>query len=369
MPQKIKNKIINETRQVGKSLIKNRFINSQTIPFKPSFISLEVEETCFFKCKQCNIWKDKRRPNRMNPEEMIEVLDKLRSWMGPFKISFSGGESFSNIYFTPILKHANSIGLTTHVNTNAFLINDSLAKRISNSGIDSISISIDGLKNEHNKNRGMKNAFQRAEKAIQRLNELKKNKGFFLSTTTVIMKNNIDDLEKIIEWGEKNNLDGMHFQPLWENFSIKKHDPHWYQKSDIWPEKNQAKTAINKLIKLRKTKPIIQNSNTQLHEYLKYYTNSPEKFGNSRPCYAGINNFSIDIVGDVRLCFFYESVGNILKDSPKKIWNNIRARKLRQRMSQCNRGCKILLCNESKNPPEQLLHLSKKSMKYVYKKY
>lgn len=357
--------VLHELSQIGKAFILPMYLDKKTIPFRPTFVSLEVEETCFFRCKQCNIWKNKRLKDRMNEKQMKKVLDELHRWLGTFQISFSGGEPFSNPYFIPVIEHASQLGIQTHVNTNAYLINETLSEKIIDSGINSISISIDGMGETHNQNRGKPLAFERAEAAIKMLKEGKRRRYFFLSTTTVVMKPNVSELEDLLRWGKTIGLDGMLFQPLWENFSTTKHNPDWFMKGDLWPKPKESTEAFRRLIELKRRGWIVENTLSQLRSYTEYYGDNPKVYGANHPCFVGIKNFAVAINGDVRLCYFFEPVANILNEKPARIWNGKKAQELRERINACQRGCKILLCNDDMSREDAMRLFAKKGKRFI----
>lgn len=357
--------VIHQLSQIGKALIMPMFLQKKILPFKPSFVSLEVEETCFFRCKQCDIWKNKRAADRMNQKQMKNVLDKLHNWLGTFELSFSGGEPFLNPYFIPVIQHASKLGIITHVNTNGYLVNRRLAERIVNSGINSISLSIDGLKETHNKNRGKPYVFERAEAAIKLLKEGKCKRSFFLSTTTVVMKPNVLELEDLLEWGKQMGLDGMIFQPLWENFSTAKHNPNWFITNNLWPDPKMSVKIFQRLIELKRKGLPIENTYSQLKTYIEYYDKNPKIYGINKPCFVGVRNFAIAINGSVRLCYFSKPVGNILKENPDEIWNGDKAQKQREKIRTCQRGCKILLCNTEMSQKEAIRLLIRKGKRFI----
>lgn len=357
--------VLFQLSQIAKAFIAPLYLQRERLPFKPTFVSLEVEETCFFRCRQCEIWKNKRAADRMSAQQMKKVLDKLRRWLGVFQLSFTGGEPFSNPHFISVIEHAAKLGIITHVNTNAYLINSQLVDRIVGSGINSLSISIDGLSQTHNQNRGRGGAFERAEAAIKMLKWGKKKRHFFLSTTTIIMKPNIGQLDRMLRWGKEIGLDGMLFQPLWERFATAKHQPNWFKKDLLWPEPEEAVKAIRQLILRKKQGWPVENTFSQLKAYFEYYRQGPIRYGKLHPCFVGIRNFSVAINGDVRLCFFFEPIGNILRGLPEEIWNGRKAREMRQLINHCQRGCKILLCNTEMNRSEAIKLLVQKGKRFL----
>jgi len=336
------------------------FLHRQRLLIKPEFISLAVEGTCFFRCKQCDIWKFKPQRDRMQEKDLKLVIDKLFDWLGPYSVSFAGGETFLNKSLVKVIEHASKKGIATYVNTNGYLINEKLAEKIVESGIEGVHVSIDGLGEAHNESRGNPQAFERAEKAIKWLLKKRRNNKTKIATTTVLMKANIESLEEMLDWGKRLGLDAMNFQALWENFGVVKHKPGWFKKSQLWPDREKSIKGIKKLMELKRRGAIIGNTYGELQDYLEYFDKDPVKYGAVHPCFVGVKNFSIGLNGDVRLCYHLPPIGNILKSSPKEIWNNQKAQQQRQVISQCQRGCKILLCNRKWGFQDILERLGKK---------
>lgn len=343
--------MINQGIRLVKRAIKTScypFLKSyQVVPIKPSFISLAVSETCFFRCKHCDIWKLKRQSDWMSTKQIKAVLRKIYNWMGNCTVAFSGGEPFLNPDFIDIVQYANKLGLNTHVNTNGFLLNEEIVKKVIDAGIKSLHVSIDGVGKTHDQSRGKKGAFAKAEKTIDLLVKYRdlSSKKLELATTTILLKSNVKQIKSMLSWGKKEGLDAMYFQALWENFGVLQHDPKWFNKSDCWPKRSEAVKAVRELIGLKKTGEIVGNTYTELKDYFNYYSNGPIKFGLSHDCYVGVRNFAIALNGDVRLCYQFEPLGNVLRDGLERIWNNRKAQNQRRIINKCQRGCKVLLCN------------------------
>jgi MoaA/NifB/PqqE/SkfB family radical SAM enzyme len=346
--------------------------NLNRIPLKPVYISIAVEDTCFFRCKHCDIWKLKTSKDRMNLKQYRLVLKKIADWVGESSISFSGGEPFINPDFCQIVKEANRLGLRTFVNTNGFIVNQENLDKLVKAGINGIHVSIDGLKGVHDRSRGRKEAFLKAERVIKMIKETKKRlkSNLEIGVTTILMRSSIDQVEKIIDWVEDEGVEVVYFQALIENIGSCKHDPKWYKKSNHWPEKIEAIAMINRLIEMKKNGKMIGNTLSELRDYKDYFREGPEKFGARKRCYVGLRSFNVSINGDVRLCFFFDSIGNILLDSPRKIWNERKAKQQRKMIRNCRRGCRVLLCNRrTKVNLVEMIGIIKRELKSVKLKF
>lgn len=346
--------------QIGRSFLAPNFLGKEKVPFGPSFISLEVEDGCNLQCLHCDIWKTKKNPKRMNLEQMKRVMLVLKDWLGIFQVNLTGGEPFLNKKTIPLIKFASNQGILVHTNSNGFLIDQKLAREVVESGLNSLSISLDSLKPEvYNRLRGNKEAFTRATRALELVNKIREPKKPFLSVTTIIMKQNLDELENLVYWTRERGLDAIFFQTIWQNFDAE-YNPDWFKSSNFWPNDfKKVKKVIDKLIHLKKQDYPIGNQIETFQRYKDYFVN-PLSFGGNNPCFVGINNFNIDISGKTRLCFNFPPVGNILKEKPEDIWNGEKARIQRLRIAGCQRGCKILLCNTPISRKEALLMLVNK---------
>jgi MoaA/NifB/PqqE/SkfB family radical SAM enzyme len=347
-------RISNLKRMVKKDL-RNRlypfFWNFDRVPIKPIYVSVQVADTCFFRCKHCDLWKMKPSNYHMNLPEYKMVLRKIHDWLGDIAITFSGGEPFLNPDLALIVEEASRLGFTTYVNTNGFLVDKEKMDKLATAGINGIHISIDSLGHEHDWSRGRSGAFKKAEAVIKLLKKTKQeNKyGFELGITTILMKQKLGSVDALINWAEGLGVEAVYFQALNENFGAAGHNPDWHRKSILWPDKEMIEAAIKRLIELKKAGKIIGSSFSQMNDYLDYYQLGPREYGMKNRCYVGLKNLSIGMNGDVNLCSVFEPVGNVLTESLPKLWKGLKAGKQRRKIRACKRGCRVLLCNTRSN--------------------
>ena len=57
------------------------------------------------------------------------------------------------------------------------------------------------------------------------------------------------------------------------------------------------------------------------------------------PCRVGMRDFFIRTNGDIEVCFFYPSIGNIKEASAREIWYGPKAREIRKQTVECDRLC------------------------------
>lgn len=338
-----------------KAIIKNlvtEFIykiqkNKQVVAKKPSDIHLFVTESCCLRCKMCDIWKIKETKKNLDYQTAKEIIDKLVNWLGnDFQLTFAGGEPFLNNDFIKIISYAHQKGIKTSTNSNGYVIDKNLAKKIVKSGLTQIFFSVDGLEKEHNFIRGKKDSFNRIISAINYLQKEKKEKKQpTIYINTVISNNNLDTIKKLVYFAKKIKVSGINFQVIMPNFA-RAYRSDWYKSNPFWPKMNKKTVKIiEELIQLKNKYPdFILNLTRDLKNFI-YFFNNPKLFQEKETCFVGFNNFMVDSTGNMRLCYEMGIIGNLLKEDPEKLWKSKIANLHRKNILKCKRPCKLLPCN------------------------
>jgi len=317
----------------------NRLFSRITHEKKPSFVSISVTHTCCLKCRQCDLWK-LPQDKEITTKQIKESIIKLKRWLGPFMLNLSGGEPLMRNDIPEIVKFAYDNDVATTITTNGFLLNKKIADNLINCGLTNINISLDGFNEVHDFMRGEK-TFERVMKNLDYINKNKK--GTNVCIATVIMKQNLEHLPRLIEFVDKNKLNGINFQPLIQNIGSEYMEG-WHRQSELWPNDfEKVSKIIDKIIEMKKKGSRVLNSEKQL-ELMKLYYEDPERHANYK-CLVGDNNFAINEYGKVLICFFMEAVGNITREDPKDIWGSKKANLVRHKILKCNQNCDLLNCN------------------------
>jgi MoaA/NifB/PqqE/SkfB family radical SAM enzyme len=116
----------------------------------------------------CKYWKTERE-DAVDSGRWREVFAELVA-LGCRKVHFSGGEVFLRRDFLDLAEAAVALGLKVNVTTNGTLVDRERAKRLAASGVNSVSISLDGpTASAHDAIRGQAHAFRRSLRTIRRL--------------------------------------------------------------------------------------------------------------------------------------------------------------------------------------------------------
>ena len=317
----------------------------------PSTIFLRTTETCNLKCTQCDYHKNNaiNKNNTLTLEEKVKLIHEIKKWNKDIRVSITGGEPFvRKDIFYKLAEECKNIGLRASVTTNGTLIKKEELKKILDLNLEFILISIDSNDEKiHNNIRGNKNAFQLVTKFAKDIIELRNkiNSKTQIYVSSLLGKNNLNNIEGIIAFFEKMNFDGVFFQAIQPNFSSEYTD-NWKEKSFLYPTYEEAEKGINEILNLKSKHKIITQTKEQFKDILTYFKNPFILPFNK--CEAMNTLLIINEDGETQFCFDMsrlgvKSCGNVRTETLKEIWN--KNKELREKMSQCTYGCGIMNCH------------------------
>lgn len=337
---------------IKKNLIrlKNIFISSGNILFKytlkPKHVHFRFTSRCNLSCRHCDIWKSTQKTNyedELSVAEWRQIIDKLSSWLGRFKLDLAGGEILLYKDAIDLINYCAHKKIKVNLTTNATLIDDKIAEKLINSGLYAINLSLDGLTEVHRYIRNQKDIYFKVQLAAFNLVNHRKQNTPYISISTVITRYNLDELEDLTKLVDKWGIDGITFQVLDHNFGAEYYD-NWFKNNEFWPnDYRKVETIINNLIRAKKSEAKICNSLKYLNDIKSYYKD-PVKITKYN-CVTGQMNFIVDEFGGTRLCWNMEPIGNILVQGPKEIWEGEIAFQRRKEINECRRTCRMLNCN------------------------
>jgi len=157
---------------------------------------------CNLKCKYCYSNSDNKNALQLDKSTIIKLFDELEE-LGVQIIAFSGGEPLLHKDFFEIAKFAAKKFNIVFLSTNGYFITNAIAKRIAESGIKNVQVSIDGKKSTHNQLRGNKNSFKNAVDAVKYL----RNHNVDVTITPTFQKNNFKEILYLWNLAKRLNCD------------------------------------------------------------------------------------------------------------------------------------------------------------------
>jgi MoaA/NifB/PqqE/SkfB family radical SAM enzyme len=312
----------------------------------PSMIFMEITNECFMRCRMCDIWKNKERPDALTTAAKLGLLGQLHEWLGQYRIAFSGGE--------PLMKWQELVTLSrfsadrscySTTNTAGLTLTDTIVDALCDSGLNELHVSIDSMRAElHDELRGREGTHARALAAVR---SIARRGGMRVGVQTIIHRHNIGEIVRMVGWAKELGV-GIGFQPLEGRSSfggLESFDPRWHDAHDMWPRDTaEVDAAIDALIAMRRAGAAIQNSEATLADY-KLYFRDPNAIGRRRACYSGVKNLVITAHGDLGLCFVLPPVANVRGTTLRSFWASAEAARLRGEIADCEQNCSILACN------------------------
>jgi MoaA/NifB/PqqE/SkfB family radical SAM enzyme len=313
------------------------------------FACFGITDDCVLKCKMCYKWKEdvfiKNKVNIPDLKGWKNCICSLRDIAkDSFQINFGGGEPFLKEGILELVSFCKSKGFTANIATNGYLINELMAKKIADSGLDSVIMSLDSLSEEiHDYLRGVRGVYQGVLEAIRQLDKFCN--GLYKGICCVIYEQNLDDILRLVEWVDKDSrLNSIYFMAAMQPNNSPP-DSLWYKKdgfSFLWPkDARKVSVIIDESIKLKKDGSKITNQICQLEAFKLYYC-YPDRFVKNTKCNMD-SALHISSCGDIFLCYRWSSLGNIQTDDLAKVWHSKKAERARQEIANCKNNCHFLL--------------------------
>ena len=167
---------------------------------------------CNLTCAHCRrVETDEASPSDMATDQamgMIDQLAELGKGQGFMPVLvFSGGEPLCRDDIFDLIKHARKRKLQLALASNGTLIDEAVAEKIKNSGIQRVSISLDGATSEvHNKLRQLEGSFEGAIRGIGHLNKA----GVPFQINVTITRHNADQLDDVFALAENLGAVAVH---------------------------------------------------------------------------------------------------------------------------------------------------------------
>ncbi|PYG86619.1 radical SAM protein with 4Fe4S-binding SPASM domain [Ruminiclostridium sufflavum DSM 19573] len=166
----------------------------------------EITMGCNMRCKHCGSSCESPLEGELTTEEALRLCDDIAG-LGFKWITLSGGEPTTRKDWDIIAKRLNDNGVIPNMITNGWLMNGAIAKRAKTAGVNTVALSLDGLKNTHDYIR-KEGSYDKIMSAIDVLTE----NGLNCSVITTINNINIKELYEIHDILSQKNIFGWQLQ-------------------------------------------------------------------------------------------------------------------------------------------------------------
>jgi MoaA/NifB/PqqE/SkfB family radical SAM enzyme len=328
------------------SMLRNLFSFFKILPLSYTF---SLTGKCNSRCLTCNIWQKKHGVELLK-EEWKKIFQSLG--VSPYWVTLSGGEPFLRPDIADIVADLCRICQPKIINipTNG-LLTEKIIKDVANITKANpktnfvINLSLDGISEEHDKARGIKGNFSKAIKTLNLL-KINKNPNLTIGIHTVISKNNVKKIPKIVDYVLDTLKPNSYITEIAEN-RIELDNLN----NKIQPSLEYYKTAIAYLKTRMKKEKLAILPRIQRAFRLVYYDLVIKILKEQKqviPCYAGTVSAQIAANGDIwPCCVRADNLGNLKEYNYdfKKIWFSSKADLVRKSIR--DKKCYCPLANAS----------------------
>lgn len=177
----------------------NKYQNAETKLHDLKYLFWECTVRCNINCLHCGSdCKIDDGSQDMPAADFLKITNQIKNHFNPNKVMvvLTGGEPLMRDDLENIGKELYKQGYPWGMVTNGFALTEHKLKNLINSGLRSITVSLDGLEKEHNWLRGRSTSFQKAVEAIKLI---AKQENLVYDIATCINSKNFDYLTEIKE--------------------------------------------------------------------------------------------------------------------------------------------------------------------------
>ena len=299
------------------------------------YLFLELCDKCNLSCLHCGSSCEISNSCYLDIRAIKRLIRSVSVHEPAVHICLTGGEPLLHPGFKDIVCELEDVGLYWSVVTNGTIISEDMASFLKKSRVYSVSVSLDGDEEEHNRLRNSETAFQKALIGIRNL----KKSGIRVQVTTVISKrtlNQIDAIEKIVQDLGVCSWKLINIEPIGRAL----------ENRELLLDQNSFLEFLG-IIKQKRIAARIHNDQMNITYGCSHFL--PPLFEEEvrkSPflCGAGILIAGIRCNGDISACLDIERrpslvQGNIYKDDFWEVWTN------RFQFFRCDRTKGSLICS------------------------
>ena len=284
---------------------------------KLSYLFLEITRKCNLNCLHCgsDCKADINFPE-LTTESWFKIIDYFeKTYSKSLALILTGGEPLIHPDIYKITKYIKNKGMRWGMVTNGISLSKSKLDRLIEAGIYSITLSLDGLEENHNWLRNSPNAFKKTFSALQ---EIGKSNIYFKDVVTCVSPKNLYELNDIANLLIENNIENWRIFRIFPSGRAKNN-------ADLSLTFEQTQKMLNFIAKNKKSyfkKGLNLNLSCE-----GWVTMDKDIQVRDNPffCRAGVNIASVLSDGTITGCTNNSEafhVGNILKDNFANLWEN-----------------------------------------------
>jgi radical SAM protein with 4Fe4S-binding SPASM domain len=174
---------------------------------KPRLIFWELTKGCNLRCIHCRASATElSSPSDLSTQAARDIIDQIAEVSSPILV-LSGGEPLFRSDIFELARYGTDKGLRVALATNGTLVSKEVARKIVDSGVRRVAISLDGADAlTHDTFRGIPGAFDAAITGFRNLKEL----GMSVQINTTIARHNAHQLPQVLDLAKSIGADALH---------------------------------------------------------------------------------------------------------------------------------------------------------------
>lgn len=314
-------------------------------PSAPYRMDLALTYRCNNDCAHCYNARERNFPE-LSTEQWFKAIDDLWA-LGVPHIVFTGGEATLRNDLPALIKHAESNGQITGLNTNARRLMDmDYVNQLVDAGLDHVQITVESCVPEiHDQMMRAKGAFKQT---ITGLNNVLST-DLYVMTNTTMLKTNISNIPATLDFLADNGVPTVGLNAL------------IYSGHGLTVGTGLRESELQPILDIAIQKTAARGQKLIWYTPTQYCEFDPTAHNlGVKGCTAALYSMCIESNGDVLPCqSYYQPLGNILTDSWDSIWNHKLSIQLRERqnlpnkcntcslVTECGGGCPLKFQVES----------------------
>lgn len=311
---------------------------------------------CNLRCTTCGVWVRGENDTEveLTTEEILSTARQLRE-MGVDLAILVGSEPLLRRDSLTIVEGMRALGLDVDIITNGTLFTEATAERVVNAGVRAVTISLDGIGENHDRIRGQERAYERSMKGLGRLQAVKARLGADrpkLAVHATISLTNTEELVAISDLSDELGLE-VSFQLASETSEAEvtgtQLDGVVVAGEEFIPRGGSFMPDADGVRRIRAflARPGVLKRHPSL-AILSAMTDDDIQAGRFpvHTCNVVEGEILIDPYGHVRPCSHLEtySYGNVREQSVREIWTGARRRRLLEKVRRdmfpiCDKCC------------------------------
>jgi radical SAM protein with 4Fe4S-binding SPASM domain len=162
--------------------------------WRPIYCVWEITLKCDLACRHCGSRAGHARSDELTTEQCLDLVRQMAE-LGVKEVTLIGGEAYLRDDWTEIVREIKKYGMSATMTSGGRGITKERAEEAARAGLESVSISLDGLEATHDRLRGVEGSFRSALESLKNLRAA----GIRVACNTQINRLSVPDLPELLE--------------------------------------------------------------------------------------------------------------------------------------------------------------------------